>query len=501
MVRYAIRDIRQYDIRYTWEEDTRFTVVDVQVQTQRIYYCIEDTTMERNDSSELSEYHLPLEEIKDDDYSDDDKDDDDYGDKDDDDDGIFVSSRQSGFGSSENDYFATTEGLEDDNDNVNENVDDDDFHYKQQLPEPRPDPFYRGETDVVPVQPSRRSAPQSVSFDRSVTRSAANHITKENGKNGHSVMSRQKRAASYSPRSKRSMEIRMDGRVIQLTHSSDGNSNNLTRDLTHTTQASDDDQYESSFAAPISITPSSVDCSPYDNTDFLSTVQTSYPGVMDAQRITSSTNNTHRIRDREAAALEEIGNNEATSSDESDELTTEGLACMVKNLFDVFDAHRISLCVVKSTPCFGLWCKNELQGSASSDRFILARLNILSFFFAIIQLVASLWLCVVLFIKGELNNNGDFGSEIHLWNNNGSVVFIGCLALVLITTCFWTIRIIKEVDLVGALRFLWLLLWILPLEAFLNISAFDYHHVTSIWVSKFYTNLIFFLEFCCDNLI
>jgi hypothetical protein len=78
---------------------------------------------------------------------------------------------------------------------------------------------------------------------------------------------------------------------------------------------------------------------------------------------------------------------------------------------------------VKSTPCLGLlWCyrnKNALQGSTSSDRFILARLNILSFFFAAMQLVGSLWLCVVLFMKGEFQNNGDFGSEMHTWNNNG----------------------------------------------------------------------------------
>eukprot|EP00751_Fragilariopsis_kerguelensis_P013336 CAMPEP_0170762188 /NCGR_PEP_ID=MMETSP0733-20121128/2615_1 /TAXON_ID=186038 /ORGANISM="Fragilariopsis kerguelensis, Strain L26-C5" /LENGTH=365 /DNA_ID=CAMNT_0011102309 /DNA_START=195 /DNA_END=1289 /DNA_ORIENTATION=- len=365
--------------------------------------------MERNDSSELSDYHLPLEEMKDGDDDNDDDDDDDGGSDDYDyDDGLFSSSRQSGIDSSENDYFASTEGLEDDNDNdndnVNENVDDDDFHYKQRLPQPRPDPLYRGETDFV-----RRSAPQSVSFDRSVTRRTADDITKENGNSGYSVMSRQKRAASYSPRSKRSMEIRMDGRVIQLTHSRNGNSDNLTRELTPT-QASDVDQYESSYAAPISITPSSVDCSPNGNTDVLSTVQTSYPGVTDTQRRTHSINNTHRIRDRESATLEKMDNNENTSSDGSDELTTEGFAYVVKKLFDVFDAHRISLCVVKSTPCFGF-----TQASASSDRFILARLNILSFFFATIQLVASLWLCVVLFIKGEFNNNGDFGSEIHIW--------------------------------------------------------------------------------------
>jgi len=67
-------------------------------------------------------------------------------------------------------------------------------------------------------------------------------------------------------------------------------------------------------------------------------------------------------------------------------------------------------------------------------------------------------------------------------NKNPGIVVIACLAFVLLFTCFWTTRIVKEVDLVGALRFLWLLLWILPVAAFLNITAFDYYDVTSAWI-------------------
>ncbi|MGK3746100.1 MAG: hypothetical protein ACI8RD_005258 [Bacillariaceae sp.] len=334
---------------------------------------------------------------------------------------MFGSGGQSGVSSSDDslDYFAATEGLEDDNIIINNNIEDsDDFHYKQRLPQPRPEQF----------QGDRQSVrPQSVSFDRSTTRtrSTVDRIMKEDEKYDYSDnISRQKRAASHSPLSKRSIEIRMDGRVIQLTHSNNGN----TRDLTHTTT-----QALSAFSA-------SEDVSTYDDddADFSHNAQTSYPDSMDAVKdnkkslptpketrrsLSWKNNNTRRIRDRdqEAVTFEEKDNEVASSGDGSDELTTDGrLVSMAKKLFN---ARQISLCVVKSTPCLGLlWCyrnKNALQGSTSSDRFILARLNILSFFFAAMQLVGSLWLCVVLFMKGEFQNNGDFGSEMHTWNNNG----------------------------------------------------------------------------------
>jgi hypothetical protein len=346
---------------------------------------------------------------------------------------MFGSGGQSGISSSYDslEYFSDNEDLEDDNIIINSNNEDnDDFHYKQRLPQPRPEPF---QGDIPPVAPSRQSAlPQSVSFDRSTTRTRStvdHNIMKEDEKYDHSDISRQKRAASHNPRSKRSMEIRMDGRVIQLTHSNNGNT--YTRDLTDTTtstQASRDQQTPACSA--------SEDLSTYDDADFSHNAQTSYPDFIDAEQDNKKSSrmpkearksswksiNTRRIRDRdqEAVTFEEVDNEAASSGDGSDELTTDGLASRVYNLFN---ARQISLFVVKSTPCLGiLWCyrnKNESQGSTSSDRFILARLNMLSLFFATMQLVGSLWLCVVLFMKGEFQNNGDFGSEMHTWNNNG----------------------------------------------------------------------------------
>ncbi|KAG7363351.1 hypothetical protein IV203_026711 [Nitzschia inconspicua] len=150
--------------------------------------------------------------------------------------------------------------------------------------------------------------------------------------------------------------------------------------------------------------------------------------------------------------------------------------------------YRISLCIVAYAPCFWFSCcnKSELQGSASSDRFILGRLNTISFFFTMMQLVAAAWLATVLFwITGE-GATGAFSP--HLWNCNGAAFSVGLIGAVIMVMCFCTVRIIKEVDLVGAIRYLWSLLWIFPVELFFNITLFDYHQVTEVWVVHWWGN-------------
>jgi len=220
--------------------------------------------------------------------------------------------------------------------------------------------------------------------------------------------------------------------------------------------------------------------------------------------------NRTRISDQNVVTQEE---NAAAGNlfDESEEENASGtrLTC-TRRVKDLFNLHKMSIIIVKwiHYVCFSCFRnKNELQASTYPDRLILARLNILSFFFSVMQLVGCLWLIAVLFVAGEVYaRNGEAQDadiqdnseqyEFYLWNNNGSIVVIGCLAFVLMCTCFWTTRIVKEVDLVGALRFLWLLLWILPVVAFLNITAFDQHNVTKIWISKLLRSAMI-LNFLC----
>jgi hypothetical protein len=74
------------------------------------------------------------------------------------------------------------------------------------------------------------------------------------------------------------------------------------------------------------------------------------------------------------------------------------------------------------------------------------------------------------------------GFDPHFWNLNGLAFGIGTLAIIIIVICFCTIRVIREVDLGGAIRYLWAMLWIVPFEVFLTISLFDYFNVTSVWI-------------------
>ena len=140
---------------------------------------------------------------------------------------------------------------------------------------------------------------------------------------------------------------------------------------------------------------------------------------------------------------------------------------------------RVSFFVVRSAPCF--WCcGNSLRGS-SSDRAILIRLNILCIFFTFIQLVAAVWLATLLLIVDD-QSSVLTGFAPNFWNLNGATFAVGVLALFIIVTCICTSRIIKEVDLVGAIRYLWVVLWIIPCETFFDISLFDYHRVTGVWL-------------------
>ncbi len=195
------------------------------------------------------------------------------------------------------------------------------------------------------------------------------------------------------------------------------------------------------------------------------------------------------------------------SFDDSDASETGGTGFRSR-IRDLFNFHTVSILIVRLIPYIYCFCcfksRNELRGNSFTDRFILSRLNILSFFFSAIQLAAATWLIVVMFIEGMINTFGDdIEDQFNLWNNNAILVLIGGFAFVLLCTCFWTIRIVKEMDLVHALRFLWILLWILPIVAFLNITAFDFYEVTTIWISKFERKRIgsnpflFTVVFCC----
>lgn len=73
-------------------------------------------------------------------------------------------------------------------------------------------------------------------------------------------------------------------------------------------------------------------------------------------------------------------------------------------------------------------------------------------------------------------------TETQLLQQNGSVILMGLVASILFGTVLYTLHIVRQVNLRGAVRYLWTLVWLSPLQIFFVISLFDYHRVTHVWV-------------------
>lgn len=169
--------------------------------------------------------------------------------------------------------------------------------------------------------------------------------------------------------------------------------------------------------------------------------------------------------------------------------------------------RRCSALVATRCPCF--WCLSRQP----TDRSILARLNILVGIFAAMQLASFLWLAVLLAapnlaprsleiqtpVEEQDQTQRSIGSIVNIWNVNGSVLMLGVIAFIVIGAVLLTLRVIANVNLVGAIRYLWALLWILPFEIFFTIGLFDYFRVTDVWLKHWWrdSSLARFRELFC----
>jgi len=157
---------------------------------------------------------------------------------------------------------------------------------------------------------------------------------------------------------------------------------------------------------------------------------------------------------------------------------------------------RVSSTVVRYAPCF--WCCLRRSGTGVTDRVTLTRLNILCIFFALWQFGVGIFILVV-FLSNKIvdRNLGDgvpyrtFYKEAltpNLWMMTGSLLILSVVGFVLLVTMILTIPVIRSVNLIGAIRFMWVLYWILPLQIFLVIALFDYHNVTDVWIRHWWTS-------------
>jgi hypothetical protein len=150
---------------------------------------------------------------------------------------------------------------------------------------------------------------------------------------------------------------------------------------------------------------------------------------------------------------------------------------------------RVSTAVVRHAPCF--WCCFCIKRPTlfMTDRMTLVRLNILCAFFALWQFGVGIFIIIVTLSEAVADRGVDDYSfhyrealTPNLWMMSGSLLFLSFVGFVLLITLILSIPAIRRVNLVGALRFMWVLHWILPLQIFLCTALFDYHNVTDVWI-------------------
>jgi hypothetical protein len=169
---------------------------------------------------------------------------------------------------------------------------------------------------------------------------------------------------------------------------------------------------------------------------------------------------------------------------------------------------RVSSTVVRYAPCF--WCCLRRSGTGGTDRVTLTRLNVLCIFFALWQFGVGIFIMVVFLSNRIVDRNlgegvsyRDYYKEAltpNLWMMSGSLLILSVVGFVLLVTMILTIPVIRQVNLIGAIRFMWVLYWILPLQIFLVIALFDYHNVTDVWIKHWWTSpsMAWFRYVFCD---
>ena len=163
--------------------------------------------------------------------------------------------------------------------------------------------------------------------------------------------------------------------------------------------------------------------------------------------------------------------------------------------------HQISRCVVTKAPCFWVYYLDKTKRMSArqpTDRAILSRLNVLVGIFGIFQMGSSLFMGIVTGAPELVDRDIDTQTAeedeaqesiirvANIWHINTYIYLIGIAAGILVLSAVLTVRVVRNVNLVGAIRYLWVLLWILPFEIFFAIGLFDYFRVTDVFVRQYW---------------
>ena len=138
---------------------------------------------------------------------------------------------------------------------------------------------------------------------------------------------------------------------------------------------------------------------------------------------------------------------------------------------------QVSSFIVKCAPCF--WCTKP-SGLAMTSRSIVLRLIVLCAIFGLIQTASASYLLVVALSDKIVNRHAEHVEQegagdytLSLWSNNTAILFAGIVGTVIFFVMLFTWRAIAEVDFSCSLRFMWFMLWAVPVEIYATVSMFD----------------------------
>lgn len=99
--------------------------------------------------------------------------------------------------------------------------------------------------------------------------------------------------------------------------------------------------------------------------------------------------------------------------------------------------------------------------------------------------------------------NGSLRTHIYHFSRmmGGCLLILAVVGLFIFFTMVITIPKIKQVNLDAAIRFMWILYWVLPLQILFVIALFDYHRVTDVWIKHWWSapSMAWFRTLCCEE--
>jgi hypothetical protein len=72
------------------------------------------------------------------------------------------------------------------------------------------------------------------------------------------------------------------------------------------------------------------------------------------------------------------------------------------------------------------------------------------------------------------------------WNLNGKVFLAALIGFFLLIAASCARKVVRFVNLVGALRYYWALVWATPFQTFAVVCLFDYFQVTIVWIQQWW---------------